>query len=125
MLYTSLEVSLHIFVNNMFLYIYYSNFRMVRQAFAISKKRNKSSSLDAFMSEVESLLLMSYSKRCLFFLNIYSLSLSLEDAEREYISFCKRHPIEVPYPHLQERFPVDQDCRLYLVSTGSRRGLFL
>jgi len=109
----------------MFLYIYYSNFRMVRQAFAISKKRNKSSSLDAFMSEVESLLLMSYSKRCLFFLNIYSLSLSLEDAEREYISFCKRHPIEVPYPHLQERFPVDQDCRLYLVSTGSRRGLFL
>lgn len=97
----------------------------VRQAFAVSKKRNKSPSLDAFMPEVESLLLMSYSKRCLFFLNTYSLSVSLEDAEREYIPCCKRHPSEVQYPHLQERYPVDQDCRLHLFSTGSRRGLFL
>ena len=124
MLDTSLEVSLHIFVNNMFLYIYYSNFRIGQAAFAISK-RTESSSLDAFMSEVESLLLMSYSKRCLFFLNIYSLSVSLEEAEREYTSCCKRHPSEVPYLHLQERLQVDQDCRLYLFSTGSRRGLFL
>lgn len=80
MLFTALQVSLHIFA------LHYSNFRMGlnRQAFVTSSKGKKSFFLNVSIPEVFGvsiiMLLMSYPKRCMFYLNVPH-----ENAEREYI----------------------------------------
>lgn len=112
-------------------YAIYSSFRvgLHKQAFAASNRRNKSLPLNVFLPEVFRVciitLLVSYPKRYMFYLNIYFLSESLENAERDYISYHKRHSGETPYPRVQEAYSVDRDCTRFTLSLGSGRSLFL
>lgn len=70
----------------------------------LHQTREINHSLNVFLPEVFRVciipLLMSYPKRYMFYLNIYFLSESFEDTEKEYISYPKRHSGETPYLRL-------------------------
>lgn len=106
-----------------------SNFTvgLPKQAFAASSKKNKSLPLNVFLLEVFRVCvitwLVSYSKRYMFHLNIYFLSGSFEDAEREYMSSPKRDSGETPYPHQQERYSIDRDCTRFTLFSSWKKPL--
>lgn len=109
-------------------YIIHSIFRvgLHRQAFATSNKRSKSFSLNVSLPEVFRVCIIAHvipQKIYVLFKYIYFLSLNLQGAEREHLSYHRRQSTKVPHLRLQERYPIDQAyIELTLFSIGSEIG---